>query len=65
MTGLKPVTVGSRWWAGTNVRFKVTKIAEDTDGHIWVHYRNDKLEDSLEYSCYVEAFKQRFSEIPE
>jgi hypothetical protein len=62
---MKAVTVGSRWWAGQGERFVVLDIIT-IEGYTWVHYRDDKSkENPREYSCYIESFLQRFSELPE
>jgi hypothetical protein len=53
---------GSLWSAkGNHDLFRVLHTIE-LDGHIWVHYRNNK--DDREYSCYLESFLSRFWEIP-
>lgn len=62
---MKEVTVGSRWWGGTENRFVVIAIIEQ-EGHTWVHYRDDKNKESpKEYSCYLESFLTRFTGLPE
>jgi poly(3-hydroxybutyrate) depolymerase len=62
---MKEVTVGSRWWAGSNERFVVIAVIEQ-GGHTWVHYRDDKSKGTpREYSCYLESFLDRFKGLPE
>jgi hypothetical protein len=61
----KPVTIGSRWWAGNDKRFVVTNVIEDTSNNIWVHYTDDKVKDGREYNCYIAAFLDRFTGLPE
>jgi hypothetical protein len=53
---------GSRWTAYDGNIFRVLNTTE-IDEHIWVHYI---LEGKFprEYSCYLESFLSRFSEIP-
>ena len=53
---------GSKW-AGSTSRelFRVIHTIE-LDGHIWVHYCDDSNGEK-EYSCYVESFLTRFTEI--
>lgn len=59
---MKLVTVGSQWWAGGETRFVVSKIVEEGE-NTWVHYYNDYNHDQ-KYSCYLEAFLGRFTELP-
>lgn len=56
------VTKGSRWWGGEYNKFVITDLKE-IDNHTWVFYKNEKT--AQEYNCYVEAFLQRFTELPE
>ena len=53
---------GSKWTGHTyRTKFRVLHTIE-LDGHTWVHYcDNDNGE--KEYSCYVESFLTRFTEI--
>lgn len=61
---MKAITVGSRWWGGQGERFVVIDIIT-IEGYTWVHYRDDKTKESpREYSCYLESFLSRFSELP-
>jgi hypothetical protein len=61
---MKTVTVGSRWWTAQSERFVVIAVIEQ-EGNTWVHYRNDKNKETPEeYSCYLESFLSRFSELP-
>jgi hypothetical protein len=59
---MKLVTAGSQWWAGGGTRFVVSKIVEEGK-NTWVHYYNDNNHDQ-KYSCYLEAFLGRFTELP-
>jgi hypothetical protein len=62
---MKAVTVGSRWWGGSDTRFIVIDVIT-IEGYTWVHYRDDKSkENPKEYSCYLESFLQRFTGLPE
>ena len=61
---ISDVTPGSVWKGSGEERFVVIQLAE-TDGHTWVHYRQDlgfksKIDECKEYSCYVESFLLRF-----
>ncbi len=60
------VKSGTRWWAGDRKIFQVINVVE-IDGHTWVHYRDEKNinEECKEYSCYIESFLQRFTQLPE
>jgi hypothetical protein len=46
------------WLGADQAEFTVLHTIE-LDGHRWVHYRDNK---GKEYSCYEDAFKQRFTE---
>jgi hypothetical protein len=61
---MKPVTKGSRWWAGQGNKFIVLDVVT-IDGHTWVHYRDDNKENPREYSCYLSSFLSRFTGLPE
>ena len=50
---------GSKWASIDDVFVVIHTI--ELDGHTWVHYRKDLTEN--EYSCYVESFVERFTEV--
>lgn len=52
------VKKGELWTGSGREKFRVIEVVE-LDGHIWVHYRNEKT--GQEYSCYQESFESRFS----
>ena len=56
---------GTLWDNGKGKHFRVLHVVE-MDGHTWVHYRNEPQglikEPIREYSCYIEAFTERFTE---
>lgn len=55
---------GSRWWSGDGKKFIVLATINQEE-KIWVHYRDDNgSEESREYSCYLESFLRRFTELP-
>lgn len=58
------VKVGTRWWAGDDKKFIILALVEEGE-HIWVHYRDEGPGPSKEYSCYLESFLQRFTQLPE
>jgi hypothetical protein len=58
----KHVKPNSRWLSNSREQFVVLHIIEDSQGHTWVHYRQDHAEGNREYSCYVESFLERFIE---
>lgn len=63
------VKEGSLWWANNEKRFRVIAVVE-SDGHTWVHYREEPkkyvpVNECKEYSCYIESFVSRFSQISE
>jgi hypothetical protein len=54
---------GSKWAGNGRDTFHVLSTIE-IDGHIWIHYiKDNSQEDPREYSCYLESFLQRFSEV--
>lgn len=60
------VKEGTVWTDGHGKWFRVLHVVE-LDGHTWVHYRTEPLPgrstvDCKEYSCYQEAFLERFQE---
>jgi len=55
---------GSKWSGSDNKVFHVIHVV-DVDGHTWVHYEQDKVNESREFSCYLESFLQRFRELPD
>jgi hypothetical protein len=63
---MKIVKEGSKWSGGGGMTFRVLHTVE-IEGHTWVHYiKNNALEDeNREYSCYVESFLSRFTELSE
>ena len=62
------VKEGSLWRTADGKKFRVLSIVE-TNGHTWVHYRNEldavSQKDANEYSCYIESFVERFSSTPD
>lgn len=54
---------GSVWMANNGERFRViNSIFLEEDSHYWIHYM--KTGDNREtYSCYVESFLSRFTEV--
>ena len=55
----KKIKIGSRWLGSDRDVFIVIGLVEQ-DGHLWVHYRNDRT--AQEYSCWADSFTQRFTE---
>ncbi len=63
------VTTGSVWGTSDGKRFRVISVT-DIEGHTWVYYRQDfgyakSVSECKEYSCYLESFVSRFSQLPE
>lgn len=52
------VKPGSKWITADRKEFVVLSRVE-LEGNIWIHYRNNQ---GQEFSCYEDAFKQRFAE---
>jgi hypothetical protein len=64
---LKRPKDGSKWAGTGRDVFHVLHTIE-LDGHIWVHYIKETIKEDgqpREFSCYLESFLQRFSELPE
>jgi hypothetical protein len=56
---------GSKWGGSDRTTFRVLHTIE-LEGNLWVHYIRENTEEvSREYSCYLESFLQRFTEMPE
>ena len=58
---------GSKWSGSDSKVFVVISTIEQ-DGHTWVHYRSEKMQENgtpQEYSCYQESFLSRFRPLPE
>jgi len=56
------VKEGSTWKDSKGVEYVIIHIIKQ-DGHDWVHYRNNAKTEPTEYSCYVESFLQRFTQV--
>jgi hypothetical protein len=56
------VKEGSRWSSIDGNVFHVMSVVE-VDGHTWVHYEQDNIDESRTFSCWVESFVNRFSPI--
>jgi hypothetical protein len=54
--------IGTVWQGNDGKKFKIINTAREQD-NTWVYYTNIKTEQT--YSCYLEAFLTRFSEVPE
>jgi len=56
---------GSRWAGADRDVFHVLHTIE-LEGHIWVHYIRETVKEDgrpREFSCYLESFLSRFTEI--
>lgn len=60
---LKLPKIGSRWFAVDGAKFRVINTVF-VENNQWVHYIKENQEPSQEYSCYLESFLIRFTEIP-
>jgi hypothetical protein len=58
------VKEGSKWSAADGKRFHVIHVV-DVDGRTWVHYEQDGVKESREFSCYLESFLERFKAVLE
>lgn len=59
---IKPPKPGSMWEGSDSAKFRVIENVYTGD-HLWVYYI--RVNDSKEFSCYVESFFQRFRALPE
>lgn len=53
--------IGSKWWGGQTKTFYVKALVE-LEGKTWIYYGEHNSD--KEYSCYLESFLQRFTEMP-
>jgi len=51
----------TKWWGSNGVTFTVKETFEQ-DHDTWVRYQRDH--DQCEYTCLLEAFLVRFTEMP-
>jgi hypothetical protein len=59
---MKLPEIGSKWSGQNNyVVFRILHTIE-LDGHTWVHYC-DNNNGGKEYSCYLDSFLARFTEL--
>lgn len=56
------VKEGSTWADHNDIQYMVIHVINQ-DGNQWVHYRNNSKTEPTEYSCYVESFLQRFTQV--
>lgn len=54
------VKIGSRWQGSDRSEFTVRGIIEE-DGGVWVHYGRHAQDTT--YSCLIDAFLHRFTEV--
>jgi hypothetical protein len=57
------VKEGTRWTSSDGNVFHVMSVAECQDGHVWVHYEQDNINESKTFSCWVDSFVLRFTPI--
>lgn len=60
----KLIKVDSSWSDGMGKKFHIIKVAE-LDGYLWIHYKQDRIVEHKEFSCYLESFLERFTEVSE
>ncbi len=58
------VKEGSKWSSSDGKVFHVIHRIE-LEGHIWIHYILESVNDPKEFSCYEESFLSRFTPLPE
>jgi hypothetical protein len=52
---------GSTWETVNSDKFRILHVIE-LDNRTWVHYYSVKQD--IEYSCLLESFLERFSQVP-
>lgn len=60
---MKPIKEGTRWNGGDKIFVVISEV--ETEGHTWIHYREENKIEPREYSCYKESFVQRFRQLPD
>jgi len=62
---IEKVESGSIWSGQEGLHFQVISVVE-IEGNTWVYYRrfDSKIEESKEYSCYLDSFIHRFRKNP-
>jgi len=54
---------GSKWSGADSRKIFCVIYTKEIENHMWIYYREQ--ESGNEYSCYLESFLQRFTEMPE
>ena len=56
----------SKWNDGGGKIFRIIDIVQ-IEGYTWIHYikENARDDETREYSCYLESFLSRFTQMPE
>jgi hypothetical protein len=57
------VKEGTRWAGSNGNVFHVMSVVECQDGHTWVHYEQDGINESRTFSCWIDSFVSRFTPI--
>jgi hypothetical protein len=60
MDQIKLPESGSNWISVDYTTFRVLHTIE-LDGHTWIHYIKENT--NVEYSCYLESFLNKFTEL--
>lgn len=56
------VKQGTQWGGSDGNLFHVINVI-DLEGHTWVHYQQDNIDESRLFSCWVESFVARFKPV--
>jgi hypothetical protein len=60
--------IGSKWSGSDSQQIFHVLHTIELEGHTWVHYIRETTKDineTREYSCYLESFLERFRALPE
>jgi len=57
------IKMGTRWTSSDSNVFHVMSVVECQDGHTWVHYEQDGINESKTFSCWLDSFVLRFTPI--
>jgi hypothetical protein len=55
------VQQGQVWKDSSFKEFMILHLYTDSQGHTWVHYRQNDCTNCREYSCWIESFLERFN----
>lgn len=57
------IKAGTRWADPDGNMFHVISVFDATDGHTWVYYEQDGINESRTFSCWTDSFIWRFTPV--